>query len=542
LTELDPPNAGGNAVALRRPGAALQAHGLAVLQAVMLLVPAVWAIGHLYPPLNHDAALILDVSRRWLDGARLYVDVIDVNPPLIFALSTLPEIAVRLLGIGDGPTAFVAMTLALIAGALALSQRVLAQAPGLLGPIAGFLALPLLAFLLVVYPDDMFGQREHLMLAASVPYLMAAGARAAGFDLPHRLRAVVMLLAGIGFALKPYFLVAPALIEGYLLLARRSDPRDPALCLLGVGAALQAMLMFVLVPAYLDEVVPMALRQYAEQGDAMWQVATGGIIGPTIAAWAALAAITALMPTFRLHRVLALFVLGGIVAAVVQAKGWPYQSLPAVAACIFFAVMTAAALAELYLPPARRTRVAIGLAGVLLLIGCYNGAVLQRSFLPQRNWAGSDTKRLLDIVRRFAVDQRVLVISPGVQPIFPMVNYAGVQLVGRFESMWLLQGLYWHCARTRLYNPPWRMSADERRIFEGLTEDFVRERPSLVIIDRDAGIPECGGAAFDYLDYFGRNPEFAAALSGYEEIAGFGRYMVFRRSAEPELEASLPTP
>ena len=42
------------------------------------------------PPLNHDAAALLHFSQRWLAGERLYVDLIDVNPPLIFVAQPGP--------------------------------------------------------------------------------------------------------------------------------------------------------------------------------------------------------------------------------------------------------------------------------------------------------------------------------------------------------------------------------------------------------------------------------------------------------------------
>lgn len=531
MTEFDPPNAGGNTAALRPSASLLQTHGIALLQAAMLAVPALWTLGYLLPPINHDAALILDASKRWLDGSRLYVDVIDVNPPLIFVLSLLPEVVARLVGIVDGPTTFVLLTLGLIAASLAMTHRVLACIGELFGPIASFVLLPLIAFLLVVYPDDMFGQREHLMLAMTMPYLLAATAREAGSRPPTRLLLPVMLLAGIGFALKPHFLLAPALIEAYLLLTRRGlGLRDTALWALAFGPLLHLAIVRFVTPAYLDDVVPLALRQYAELGHAMWDAATGAVIGPSIAAWALLGGVAAVVPALRLQKVLTLFVTAGIVAAVVQAKGWPYQSLPANAGCILLAAMTLAAIADAGFARLRRPGVGIVLAGLALLAGCYNGVAVERAFQPQRHFASSDAKHLLDIVRLYATDGRVLVVSPGVYPIFPMTNYAGVRLVGRFESMWLLQSLYWNCARGYIYNPPWRMSADEQRIFDDLSAEFARVRPSLVIIDRDAGVPVCGDAAFDYLEYFGRHPDFAATMTAYEEVAGFGRYRIFRRN------------
>lgn len=540
LIRLDPPRTEDNIATAAVPRQSAEGIVGALLQKVMLLVPALWVAGYLFPPLNHDAALILDVAARWIDGQRLYVDIIDVNPPLIFLLSALPVLISKASGLLDAPTAFILLLAAGIAGSLALVQRLLDIAGDLFGPVSRQLLLPLMAFLLAVYPDDMFGQREHIMLIASMPYVTAAALRIAGIPLRLNLLRLVMLFAGLGFALKPHFLLAPALIEMALIVVqRRFDWRNPALWHLAAIPFGHALFILLVTPEYVSEVIPMAFRQYAEQADAMWDVATGGLIAPTIAALVPFAGLAAYSRRMPLQKILALFVLATAVAAVVQAKGWSYQSLPATGGCLLLVFSTLAVAIDRYLPQHRSRRSSIALAGLLLLVCYYHNATLGLPFRPQREYAASETKHLLDIVKRESFDHKLLIISPGVLPHFPMVNYAQVQLVMRFESMWLLQGLYGDCHRRHaLYNRPEDMTADERRIFEGLVHDFARERPSVLIIDRDAGIPTCGQGEFDYLDYFGRNPEFTAAFEGYEEIATFDRYRIYKRrlgmvAAEP---------
>ena len=41
-------------------------------------------------PLRDDVAWLLYVAGQWLGGQRLYVDLIEVNPPLIVWISALP--------------------------------------------------------------------------------------------------------------------------------------------------------------------------------------------------------------------------------------------------------------------------------------------------------------------------------------------------------------------------------------------------------------------------------------------------------------------
>src|SRR4051794_28574478 len=62
----------------------------ALVPALFWFLPLIWAAVYLLPPINFDVSLILSVSQRWLEGERLYVDLIDVNPPLIFVLNLIP--------------------------------------------------------------------------------------------------------------------------------------------------------------------------------------------------------------------------------------------------------------------------------------------------------------------------------------------------------------------------------------------------------------------------------------------------------------------
>src|SRR5215813_700280 len=101
---------------LSRPQAALP---LEVWLALALTVLVVFLA-----PLTHDAAWYLVATRRYLDGARLYVDLIEVNPPLMFWLMTPPTWLGRALGLSDPVTGNLLPALALVASTF-LAARVL---------------------------------------------------------------------------------------------------------------------------------------------------------------------------------------------------------------------------------------------------------------------------------------------------------------------------------------------------------------------------------------------------------------------------------
>ncbi|MGE0725442.1 MAG: hypothetical protein AB7O45_13780, partial [Alphaproteobacteria bacterium] len=63
---------------------------LAGMVAFGLALAAGWAGLQFLAPIDHDSGAILSFAGRWWAGERLYVDLIDVNPPLVFALNLQP--------------------------------------------------------------------------------------------------------------------------------------------------------------------------------------------------------------------------------------------------------------------------------------------------------------------------------------------------------------------------------------------------------------------------------------------------------------------
>src|SRR3974377_1165239 len=64
---------------------------ISILSAGMLaVVIAVVLFTMLRSPLKDDIAWLLYVASRWLAGRELYVDVVEVNPPLIVWISAVP--------------------------------------------------------------------------------------------------------------------------------------------------------------------------------------------------------------------------------------------------------------------------------------------------------------------------------------------------------------------------------------------------------------------------------------------------------------------
>ena len=102
--------------------------------------------------------------------------MIELNPPVNYALSIVPFAIARLLALDPIPT-FHALVVMLAIGMTVASVRT-AQRTLAAGPLfARLLALPILfAFLIVPGPD--FGQREHLLAMVLLPYFIIAASGA----------------------------------------------------------------------------------------------------------------------------------------------------------------------------------------------------------------------------------------------------------------------------------------------------------------------------------------------------------------------------
>ena len=126
-----------------------------------------------------DIAFMLYAAERVVGGARLYVDVVEINPPLIIALNLPAVLLSRLLGISD-ILAYRALTIATLAGALAFANWSLRRIldPG--GDALRHRLVLVLAFALFLAVGNDFGQREHLLAALALPYLLLAVGRVGG--------------------------------------------------------------------------------------------------------------------------------------------------------------------------------------------------------------------------------------------------------------------------------------------------------------------------------------------------------------------------
>jgi hypothetical protein len=223
-----------------------------VLLAALLALLAGARLGQ---TINNDVAWYIHSAGALLDGGRLYDDIFfEVNPPLMLYLTLPGALLARLTG-WFAADAYLLTVFAAIALALWLASRVLADRP-----TAERRTILLAAGLVLgLLPAGDFGQRSHVMLVLTLPYLLLLARRLPAVPAcGRRLALAIGAVAGLGCAIKPHYLLLPAALE-LLLLARTVHPLRPETVAMVAAVALYGLSIVLLTPDYLTRVVPYAL-------------------------------------------------------------------------------------------------------------------------------------------------------------------------------------------------------------------------------------------------------------------------------------------
>jgi len=503
-------------------------------RAAALLPAALFLLTVLSPPLNHDVAAVLNFTQRWVAGQRLYAELIDVNPPLIF-LFNLPAAWLAAWTPLDGVSALL-LQLVLFAGLCWwLTLRLRDGMPE--GPVERA-ALTALIPLALVLPGYDFGQREVLMGTVAIPYCALAARRMLGLPTGRWLTLGVALLAALGFALKPHFLAVPLLVEAAVLLRhvagrgwRRVGTalRDPVPWAMAAAWLTYLASIPVFFPDFFGHVVPLVWDYYVDLGGLS---AFGVLFTDQMGA----ASLLMLLVTvaFLVHRsgplVLALWaaMAGAFVSAWVQHKGWTYHVAPVFMLGGLAAGVAVARWLDGALPPGRARATAPALSAVMaavLFLGMVRGG---EAPLREIRYEGEKGGRLTAWLRQHAWNERLLILTPDIWPIYPALNYARSESTLRFMNLWLLQGTNRTCPEGGArYHEPWEMSRAEFFVYRTVAEDFAAAPPSAVLVTRHVGIPWCG-REFDFIEYFSRHPLFAETFRNYRqqgEIEGYKLYV-----------------
>ena len=480
--------------------------------AITVLIGLPFAIGAAaltVAPINPDTAYAMVVGRRLLAGDRLYVDMLETNPPLFYWLMSLPALLSREVQIRDDRlVGLFAAAVLLIVGLSAIRILRLEPRPtpwliaGTVGAFVAALTIPFMAWA---------GQREQIAAMLTFPYVLLAGRTAMDGDTPRGDRLWCGLLAGAGFSIKPVLSVRLGGDRGAVVLWRgfRAAIRaESVVVALTQGAYGIAIAWFT--SDYVTRIVPIALARYWAYGTTV-----GAILRqPRFIVLAGVGVMTIVLP-FLLHSrsaaaryssIMGAATLGWLVGYAAQSKGWYYHYLPAAAYGAAACASAGVALAENIRHSRARTpwRLAATIAVLIASLGV-------ATYLSPRLWRATRSavatvrepypaavNAMAQVIEERAVGEPIYLLSTALWPAFPLVNLAGSTWPYRYHFLWPLPALYRDGApyRSSSTQPPL-----ERDFFETVVTDLVRSPPRLLIVERGNLLQAMEGRPFDFVEY-----------------------------------------
>lgn len=443
---------------------------------------------------NADIAWLLTVADRMLDGQRLYVDVIETNPPASVYLYWPAAALARILPL-RAEVIVDAMVLAAIAGSLWFCAGTLRALPNFTANEHRRMLVSTSAILMLL-PAACFGEREHIALIAVLPCLCIATLRGHAMDIPWPRIIVTGLCGGLALVIKPHF--ALALAPVWLLVSlTRADWRllfAPEVLIAGTVAVAYATETLIVHPAFWSGMMPMLAAVYlpirypplafiAQFRDLM--VGFAGLL--TLSAWRGWKGRT------DIHTLAGLAGIGFMAATILQGKGMPYHFYPPMALALLVALNVAS-------PRPGSGPAATSLLAIALSIFCWT-------------WfnAGFDMRALIAPVKSAAPHARVLALGYDFSAGPPVARAAGGTYIGSVASQWTADNVHWLLEGPIAPDERARLEAFEMRDRDLFVAD-LQTKPDVLLVQRT---PQ------DWLDWARRDPRFGPAFAGYRQSGSY---------------------
>jgi hypothetical protein len=511
----------------------------------MLLDISLFRILFAHP--GNDQAWLLYAADQVLRGVPLYGShLIETNPPLIVWVSAIP-MQLSLWLHAEPLLTLRALTTALALGSTALCLRLLSRSHLLPTQVVTALAAAaILATELSQHGND-FGQKEHLLILLTLPYLLCTALEATAkskthLSLPSSLS--LGILAGIGLCLKPQDALILLLFELFLLASTRNPRRllRPGLLALALAGLAYPLAVAAFAPLYLSQTVPLLSDTYWAFGER----------SPTFILldhpfFNAIFLATLLLALSNRHRLrfpalapawLAASA-GAALAFALQNKNWPYQFYPQQA---LLAVALICLLLDL-LPPGLLAAVSLRsiTAATLLALAVTLPFVVRFGIQNNRQVSQTPDSPFLD--------HTLATLPPGTPVMILSINLMGTSdiladhltLATRYHHLWMLPAI----VRNEIAlssGPPARKTLSAARVRQlsdlqrsNVADDLRTRQPAEVII------PHClpttqepcqglYGMSFDILAWFQGSPAFATQWANYQHVDGDPFFDVYRRT------------
>ena len=498
-----------------------------------------------------DPALHLQCAQLIAAGGLPYVDMFDVNPPLIWYLDMMPALLASVSNIPVTLAFNLFMLLLLMLSSSLCAYIALTKLERLPGTILVNLGLifGLLYFNFFLTFD--FGQREQIFVLLYFPFLFLRFARYQGASIGKREAICIGVLASIGICLKHYFLFNAVCVELFLFFAALPKKRWSNFLVSENIAALSFALLylghFLLLPqAVKDNYFGFLVPAFAA-GYQFWDTSlVSSLAAPDkrgvfyLLTFAGLFTL-AFCRRYALLACCAVFAFSGVVPYLLQFKGWAYQDIPAFAGAVIIICGGVAALIATLIKPINKAKselpgyssaFSVTCLTILVLIVAASIVSAQEEIskiaaepnfdLKKIGYSGSSPYSDIDspfatiILANAKPHDAVIFIGNAVAPGFPPTTQLRVRPGSRHLHCCILSVLQYIKDVREVTPENLRLCSFKDRIVKEYAEDIKKNKPVLIFIQN--------GPAAEYLAPY----NFDQYIKNYKKIEDVSGYTAYK--------------
>ena len=484
---------------------------------ISLGISAIFLIIYWGRLISHDVAWYLVATQKWLfEGARLYVDLIEVNPPLNFYLTIPAVLLSNTLNISPTNAQYLVVAI-LMTVSLTWIWDILERDQNL-PMIRKKLILVLVGFATVLASAKHIAQREHMMLLFILPYVFGYLVLAT----PDKGKGALARagFAAIGLCIKPHFMIYPIMMTLLMIWRRKSlwPIVAPAnLVIVAVGAIYVGMVM-LLHPEYLNEIVPMAVHVYGAYGYDAQSILT--VAKPLVFALFIVLGFLVLIKPDKImgFDVLIVAVIAASISYIMQWTGYAYQILPA-HALILIACIWVIGHTKRLTPVSIWAMVAIAYIAIIQInAGYYQNrayVILSPHLDKQESGYG------------------LMLLSNSVYAGFPIALETEANWISRYPTLWLIPGAVNYIANNDCDDGQNRcvkhleiLSKTRKNIISGIETGM----PDILIFDRS--LAYITDNSFTYNDFLSQDPRYAKLIADYEIKERLPHFTIMQRKPD----------
>lgn len=483
-------------------------------------------------PLEGDVGYLMEMSERILMGGKYGNEIFETNPPMILYLYIPPVLLAKLFSVSHvfavrSYTLFIA-TLSIFCS-IAILNKIIKPNDTVVTKVIFYI----LFFILIFLPSHEFAQRDHLVLIFMLPYLFSSVLALQNKDrLSPWVAILIGTIAGLGFALKPYFLVTPCLIELYFVIRTRKFwgwVRVESIMIL-VVLIMYLISIFMFQPNYINIIVPL-LPIYFQGFHASLFDTVINVSNVFCLMGLAVFCVYFKKDDYRLLNIIIVLALIGMMLAYVIARSpWFYHVIPAWG---LTCLLMGSYLAQNISACCKSNKIRMVDCFVILLIATF------LYYIPMNIYYSNITHAIHKKYRQSILDLTSFIQSlPGRHKLYcfssegtmcyPLV-YNTDSLYGTgYPFFWWLLGLI------ELENYPegkkltLTLLKQHNFLIERVAKDLTIYQPDIIIIRKNeealSAIPK-----FNYIEYFSKNERFSEAWKNYDFLKSIENYDLYKR-------------